>query len=299
MKLKSLWSYKGVPLWQLAWKRFRKLFYLDQWVLLISDKQDFTKLNWEKWKVLTPPKDRFWADPFIWEHEGKNYIFAEEAFYSNNRGRIICITLTASLDVESIQIVLEQPYHLSYPFIFEYQRQLYMLPETRQNNRLELYRCVRFPSEWQLEKVLMDKIHALDPTLLEYNGTWWLFTHIPQENGKKWDTLHLFYADSPLSTKWNPHPMNPIIRNVHSARPAGRIFELNGNLIRPGQDCSKRYGYGVCFNEIKKLTREKYLEIPIFRFAPKQLGNIQATHTFTKAMRITVIDAIYRRKRPF
>jgi hypothetical protein len=277
--------------------KIRSLFFLDQWFVLIARNIEYKSLSWSGFKSLIPPLDRFWADPFVWSHENKLYIFIEELFYSTERGTINCLTLNENLDVVSNQVVLEKPYHLSYPFIFEYNAQVYMLPETKQNNRVELYRCVHFPDQWELEKILIENIRALDSTLLEENGKWWLFANVQEEGGSGWDTLHLYYADSPLSDQWTPHPLNPIVKDVYSARPAGRIFHHEGRLIRPSQDCSVDYGYAMNFNRIVTLNETNYTEAHEHGFKPPEQENILATHTFNSIGGLTVIDAIQRRRR--
>lgn len=94
-----------------------------------------------------------------------------------------------------------------------------------------------------------------------------------------------------------PHPLNPIVKNVHSARPAGRIFSDNGKLIRPSQDCSIRYGYAINFNQIVTLTETDYVETSEQSFQPNAGSSFRATHTYNEMAGITAIDAILRRRR--
>lgn len=284
-------------LFQRIWKRIRFYFVVDQWVIFVAPSAGYKSLSWKNFKSLIPPIDRFWADPFVWFHENKHYVFVEEVLYSTHRGRIVCLTLDDEMNIQSNQIVLEKPYHLSYPFLFKHESQLYMLPETAGNNSAELYRCTHFPDQWAFEKTLMNNIHALDATLLEAHGKWWLFAYVPEENGTRWETLRLFYADHPLSGQWTPHPRNPIVKDVHSARPAGRILSDNGMLIRPSQDCSTRYGYAINFNRIITLTETDYAESREHTFKPPQNTSIYATHTYNDMAGLTVVDAILRRRK--
>ena len=282
---------------QRIWKKMRSYFILAQWIILISPSTGYKSLLWTNFKPVVPPFDRFWADPFVWFHENRYYVFAEELLYSTHRGRIICLMLDKEMNIQSNQVVLERPYHLSYPFLFEYEDQLYMVPETGENNRVELYRCTHFPDQWEFKKTLINDVRALDVTLLEAHGKWWLFTYIPPKSGTRWDTLHLFYADHPLSDQWTPHPCNPIVKDIHSARPAGRIFSDNGKLIRPSQDCSVRYGYAVNFNQIVTLTETDYVETCEQTFKPMRKSSFHATHTYNDMAGVTVIDAILRRRK--
>jgi hypothetical protein len=279
-------------------KRIASYFFLNQWIVLAAPSNSgYKSLAWSDFTPLLPPLDRFWADPFIWVHENMYYVFIEELPYSTWSGHISCLTLDRDMNILSNQIVLERPYHLSYPFLFEHEKQLYMIPETGENNGIELYRCTRFPDQWEFEKTLIDGVAAFDATLLEAQGKWWLFANVQEEGGSDWDTLYLYYSDHPLSDKWTPHPLNPIVKNINSARPAGRIFSHNGNLIRPSQDCSVRYGYATNFNRITILTESDYAETCEQTFKPPNKSGILATHTFNEIAGLTVIDAKKRRRK--
>lgn len=252
---------------------------------------------WDDFKPINSPPDRDWADPFLWQHDGRIYIFIEEMPYSTRRGHITCLMLDDQLNIVSKQIVLERPYHLSYPFLFVYDGQLYMMPETKSNHAIELYRCVHFPDQWEFSKTLMPDVKAVDATLINKDDTWWLFANIEETGGSSWDTLHLFFADSPLANQWTPHPHNPIVKDVHSARPAGYILSQNGMLIRPSQDCSVRYGYATNFNHITVMTETDYVESRDRTFKPPARGNILGTHTWNELENLKIIDATLRRRK--
>ena len=293
----SFWTRLKKPnLLPRIWKRIRSLFFVDQWVIFISLNTKRESPSWTDFRPILPPTDRFWADPFLWTYENKQYLFIEELLYSTHRGRIVCLKLDNEMNVQSHQVVLERPYHLSYPFIFEYEDQLYMIPETKDNHAIELYKCKQFPNRWEFEKTLIGNIDAVDATIVEKQGKWWLFANIEVDDSS-WDTLHLYYADSPISDHWTPHPHNPIVKDVSTARPAGRIMLQNGNLIRPSQDCSARYGYAINFNRINTLTETDYSETCEQTFKPLKNKNILATHTWNDANGLTVIDAVVRRRR--
>lgn len=280
--------------WERLWERILSYFFFKQWVLMIAKGMNDRTSLWEKLIQIVPPPDRLWADPFVWVHEGRYFIFHEERFYASDRGHIACLTLDSQLKPVDNCVVLQRPYHLSYPFLFEYQDQLYMLPETEKNRTVELYRCTRFPDQWEFVKTLLSDIKAIDATLLQAYGKWWLFANI-REGGTTWDALHLFFADDLLSQHWEPHPRNPVVKDIRSARPAGRIFLENGNFIRPSQDCSIRYGYATNFNRIVILTETDYLETREWTLKPPEQTNILGTHTWNQAGGLTAIDAFIRR----
>ena len=277
-------------------KTFLSFFFLDQWVIMLGKNISHDSLEWPVFRPLVPDKDRYWADPFIVEKNNCYYVFIEEKILATGLGRIVCLTFDEDGGLVSNQVVLERPYHLSYPFIFEYQNEIYMLPETASNRTLELYRCQHFPDQWQFVKMMMTNIYAVDATLLAHGKKWWLFANVKEEGLSSLDSLHLFHADDPLADKWMAHPLNPVVRDIRSARPAGHIFSHDGKLIRPSQDSSRRYGFALKFNRIDKLSEKEYEEKTVTSFSPKG-GKILATHTFNKAGDFTVIDAIIRRRK--
>ena len=171
-----------------------------------------------------------------------------------------------------------------------------MTPECAQLGRIEAFRCVRFPDKWELHGVLMDGVRAFDPTLIEHEGRWWMFVTIQEGGNSTDDELHLFHALNPFD-EWTPHPLNPINVDVRSARPAGALFRENGELFRPAQDCSVRYGYALSIQRILRMTVEDYQEEEVRRILPDWARNISGTHTVNKAAGVTVYDCIERRRR--
>jgi hypothetical protein len=270
------------------------LFFFDQWTILLGKAQDPEDLRWEAMRRLVPPADRYWADPFLVQQDGRAHVFIEEKMLASGRGRIACLTLDLDGQLLSNHTVLERPYHLSYPFVFQHRGSWYMLPETAQNRTLEMYRCSAFPDRWEPCGTLMKDIDAVDATLFEHAGKWWLFANVKRPGGSSLDALHLYFADDPLSERWRPHPLNPIVRDIASARPAGRIFRQAGRIIRPAQDNARRYGYAIRFNEIQTLSESEYRELPGAYFAPRG-RDILATHTYDRSQSLTVIDAVVRR----
>jgi len=279
--------------------KLRSLLFVDQWFVLyaFSKRPGFSSSIW-RFRELMPPKDRFYADPFIVQREGAYYVFMEELRYANNRGFISCCRIDEGGKVAEPVPVLERPYHLSYPFLFEVSGDLYMIPESSQNNAIELYRCVEFPAKWEKHSDLMQGVSAVDATLHEEQGRWWMFVNIrEQEGASSLDELFLFHAADPLAGAWTPHPMNPIVSDVASARPAGRIFRHHGRLYRPSQDCAKGYGYGVKINEIVTLTDAEYEERTVTGIEPDWAPDVRAAHTFNFEGRLTVVDSVRRRFR--
>ncbi len=276
---------------------YNNRFVREQWILMFHLKTEFSSSLW-RYKKIIPPKDRFWADPHVIYKDDTYYIFIEELFYNTQKGHISLITMDKKGKYTQPKTIIDKPYHLSYPFVFEHNNTHYMIPESIENNTISLFKCTEFPHKWELEMHLMEDIKAVDTTLFYHNNKWWMFTNIVENDGASTcDELFLYYSDDLLTTDWQPHPLNPIFSDCKVARPAGKIFVENGAIYRPSQDCSKRYGYGFNMNEITVLDENNYAETLVSSVKPNWDKNIIGTHTFNRENRLHIIDAIYKRRR--
>ncbi|HJR41099.1 MAG TPA: hypothetical protein VJ812_03370 [Gemmatimonadaceae bacterium] len=249
--------------------------------------------------LLAPPKGAFWADPFVVSRGDRYYVFFEEWLDAAGKAHISCIEIDAKGKASPPRKVLECDYHLSYPFTFEWRGTQYMIPETGDNRTVELWRAVEFPDRWELDRVLMRDIYAVDATLEEIDGRWWMFANVaPVEGASTWDELHLFHADSPLGP-WQPHRRNPVKSDVRSARPAGRLIRAGGDLYRPSQDCSASYGHGLVINRITRLDLEAFEEVEVARLHANWRPDLTGMHTINAAGGMTVVDVRLKRPRLF
>lgn len=277
-----------LPRWLLkaSAQHARKRFFREQWFIAWRKKPGGTS-TWRDmtdFQLLLPPRDRFYADPFLFEKDNRHYIFVEDYKLNTRRGGISCIEIKSDGSLGEPVTVLELDTHISYPNIFTWQGEIYLLPDTLARRQIQLYRAVNFPREWTLERVLIDGISAVDPTLFEHHGKFWLFAASPQN-----DELFLFYSDSLLG-KWNEHAQNPIVSDVRRARPAGHVFIEGGRIIRPAQDCSRRYGYSISLNEVQALSEMEYAESPIGTIRPAWIDKNLGTHTFNQNRTYQVVD---------
>jgi len=268
---------------------------LQQWMLAIrvgappivssSSAPDLGSFRW-----IRPPRGRFYADPFLIEEDGKVWAFFEDFDYAKQLARISCAEVRAG-ELAKPVTALERPYHLSYPCVFRDGGQLYMIPETGSNGTVELYRCVRFPDMWQMDRVLF-KGQAVDTTVWVEDGFYWFFVTMKEPRGHA-SQLWLFYADA-LIGDWAPHPANPISTDVRNSRGGGAIFRHQGKLFRPSQDCSQNYGGSFTLNEIVVLDRHEYQEKPYVTVNPAEGRNWVGTHTYGRASDIEIIDGCAR-----
>jgi hypothetical protein len=273
-----------------ASRAYEKLSTFEQWVLAY-------RIGKGEYKYLIPPADRFWADPFPLKVDDRYYIFFEDYVNSRGKAHISVIEVDQNGIVSGPAEALKLECHLSYPFLFDWRGDHYMIPETGDRNVVELYRCVSFPEKWEPVSVLLEANCPLDTTLVEVDGMWWMFVSVQEEGvAVNWDELHLYHAEGPLGP-WRPHARNPIVSDVRSARPAGNLFWSDGALFRPSQDSSLRYGYATTINKVIKLSPTEYSETEVLKILPDWERDIIGVHTLNLLEDLTVIDCLARRRR--
>lgn len=201
----------------------------------------------------------FVADPFMLRHNHVFYMFMEVMNIDTRRGEIGLATSHDALSWTYKHIVLSEPYHLSYPYVFEHEGAYYMLPEAIDAGAITLYKADEFPTRWSRHASLIRGRFA-DPSIVRHADRWWLFAcPTPYQH----DTLQL-YSASQLLGPWFEHPRSPLIKNdPRRARPAGRILNVDNKLFRFAQDSVPRYGSCVRTFEILELTPASYAEVEI------------------------------------
>jgi hypothetical protein len=295
-------SYLAKILWRFILQRYALVRYHEQWRIAFRKRTNPTPegidLAFPPFKIVTPPGMDCFADPFVITEKDLRYIFFEQYGPNGGKGVISYITVDDRGHASPPKIVLQKDYHLSYPMIFQWKNSHYMIPETRQNSTIELYRAVDFPDRWELEKVLFHNVQAVDSTLFEHEGRFWLFTNMSVSGGATTDELFLFYSDSPLG-EWIPHLKNPVVSDVRRSRPAGKLFWLDGSLYRPSQDNALAYGYAVNLNRVDVLSEESYEETFVTQLKPTWLAGNLKTHTYNLNEELEVTDGMRSLPRSF
>jgi hypothetical protein len=279
--------------------RLRKLRWLQQWQVAyyFADAGE-ERRRLDSLRYLVPPRDCFWADPYAFEHQGRYFIFLEELPFDTQTGRIMVIEVFENGEPGEPQVALERPYHLSYPFVFDWEGVRYMMPETGSNHTVEIYRCEAFPQRWSLQRTVLENIDAYDATLYRDGDRWWMFVNVAEPGADSSDELHLYSGTTPLGP-WTAHRANPVVSDVRRARPAGPLFSRDGVLYRPSQDCSLAYGHSVLINRVDVLDDDAYRETTVERVSPDWASNILRIHTLGRSRRLRVIDCMVNRAHRF
>lgn len=242
-------------------------------------------------QTLPVPKGHFWADPFLVEHGDDVFCLYEDFDYSTGLGQIGAGRLTKD-GMDDLGLVFAAPHHLSFPYLFKQGSDIFMIPETHQAKRLEVWRATDFPTKWTLHATAFDNAGLADTVLFEQDGTWWLLTGLCNDSfGDFCGELHLFRTSGPDLAWTEPHPLNPVVIGADTARGGGRVHKVGGRLFRISQDNSGGiYGWGFNVMEIQRLTPTDYAETRLRHITPDFAPGLVGCHHFDSAGGRWVID---------
>lgn len=230
--------------------------------------------------------NRFWyADPFLFVKDGETFLFVEMFDNEDEVGKIGYSKLVDGRFTKP-QICLKESFHLSYPLVFEKNGKIYMLPETHEDNCIQVYEAVNFPVEWKKSYVVVENINAAD-TVIE-NGLY-ITSVVCPENDMSVD-LCIFDGNG------REMPYSPSYYSAFDKRGAGDCFSHKGMRIRPAQSCENGiYGGKIIFNKINKCDSEGYSEemfseITTENISVSELSTINGVHTYARTNSIEIVD---------
>ncbi|WP_319411550.1 hypothetical protein [uncultured Cohaesibacter sp.] len=248
------------------------------------------------WQVLADHDNHFYADPVPWHKDGVHYLFFEDFDPRSQKGILSVLTLDEKGPTGPARPCLEEPFHLSYPFLIEHEGEVYMVPETSAKRSVTFYKAENFPFGWKPYKTILTDIDAADVTITRHQGRWWLFCVTRDGGGGYSDCLSIFYADD-LFGPWHAHGQNPVLIDKATARPAGNFVHMDGRLCRPVQDCSLSYGCQLQLVEVTHLSPEHYEQKTLAILAPNERWPGRKLHTLNRAGWLEVIDGAILRPR--
>jgi hypothetical protein len=238
---------------------------------------------------LRNPAGAFSADPFVIERDGEYYCFLEELSFGTGKGRIVCYRIRNG-EFERIGIALEEPFHLSFPFLFEANGALFMCPESSANRDVRIYRCRQFPLEWSLDTIALRDISAVDTIVVRWSSRWWMITCVnPLGAGAQFSELCLFGATE-LAGPWIPHPSNPIRIDEVEVRNGGYYVDAGKSYRVNQMQGFGIYGEAIGINAIDHIDDREYRETPLPTRQPIAAPDIVGVHHLSRWGNMTVFD---------
>lgn len=248
------------------------------------------------WAILADPIDHFYADPFPISRQGRDYLFFEDLDHKTGKGVISFTMFDEDRRPGPVEVVIEEPWHLSYPHLIAMDGQIWMLPEASLSGNITLYRATEFPRKWEPQAVLVSGVEAADATIVAHDGRLWMFAVVRDGIGGYSDTLAIWVADRLLGP-WSPLSGNPVLIDDRSARPAGNFVKQNGVLMRPVQDCRAGYGVALGLARIDRLDAEGFEQVVETSLAPGPHWPGRKLHSLNRSGNLEVIDGSVLRPR--
>ena len=256
----------------------------------------YTRINWKnginknKVNKISNPKNHWFADPHVIKEKKFHYIFFEDYSLKKGKGSISCIRVDKNNRIKHFREIIEENFHLSFPFIFKYNKNYFMIPESEKDNSIRLYKCVTFPNKWKFVKKIIENINCVDSVLFKWKKKWILLT---SQAGNKFlhNKLFAFTAKNPISNNWTKLNSSPIVYSNISGRNAGLIIESRKKIYRISQAyLPGNYGAFISINKILNIFKNKYHEKKIKDILPLYEKNIRGIHTLNYVKNFTVFD---------
>lgn len=285
-RLAGLLAHEGH--WRVGWRRLASAGDAVQ-----------ERLDWPAaaWTWLDDDRQRYYADPFLFEQDGVVHVFCEEYPYATGKGVISWFPLGPDgRPAGAPRVVLEHSHHLSYPHVFRHGGDIWMMPESSGARTLELYRADPFPEVWTLDRILLDDIDVADATIVAHGGRHWMTATTRDDGGSSWDCLSIFVGDSPVGP-WRRCGEDPVLVDVSAARPAGQVFRRGGDLWRSAQDCTLGYGSGLAMCRIDRLDEGGFAQTVERRLGAPPGITASGVHTLNATAGFETVDVVgWRRK---
>lgn len=273
----------------------KKLFYYENYVVayrFLDSRKDDIGIKFPSYDIINPSGTSWYADPFPFIYHGKHYIFVEIYSIWDSKATlgVFCIE-----DGGKPKRILDEPFHLSYPNVFEWEGEIYMIPETHNAKQLRLYKCSHFPYNWELDRILLDNVDYADTSLMFEEDAIWVETM--EDRGNQNYSNKLFKLD--MHNK-QIIEISPIHNNWINKRPAGNFFKVNNVWFHALQECSNAYGEYMHiakvynFNE-REFIEKRYRSIHVKDYSLKSSIPFIYTHTLNRCKNLEVIDLLYHK----
>jgi len=284
----------GRQLWRLARTSLTWLLWREQWQIEVGRFDGDMPRPGETTAVMRPPSSAFWADPFLLRRGPRMWVLFEELPFRTQRGHISAVEIDgAGRMLSAPQVVLKEPWHLSYPFLWHEEGRVFMIPEGGRSRELSIYEAIGDGLQWERRATLISGCRLADATVARHEGRLWMFATCADDGVATMDdSLHIYFADR-IEGPWVPHALNPVKIDARSSRPAGSMWVADGVLHRVVQDCSSTYGGRIQCMRVTRLTEDEFDEECVPGWAPT-LEHKNPWHTFNSMNNLTVTDRLVR-----
>ncbi len=275
---------------KIFYRRIFKVKTTNDWNIALS-KNKFNKVNHANSIKAVKPKDSFFADPFVIKNNRKIFIFFENYSYKKNKGTIGILELKKNKLV-NYKTILDEKFHLSFPFVFNFNNKYYLIPDSSENKDLRLYECVKFPFKWKLKKIIFRNIRTTDTLIFKLKNHWIMLTNSnPSRLGDLDSELIGFYSDNPINGNWKQIDLDFYDKKSFIFRNGGLILD-NNKVLRVSQDFNfNDYGNKISYQEVNFFKKKLFLKNRK-SLNGKLLKKVRKCHHMHSNNNITVYDYV-------
>jgi folate-dependent phosphoribosylglycinamide formyltransferase PurN len=258
-----------------SWMR---LMMQENWII------GYRLLKEKKYHFIAPPRDgEYYADPFTFCDQDKNYIVAEHYSYRTKKGSIVLIEPGQN----QTKTIIEKDTHLSYPFIFEENGITYLMPEESNAGKLNLYKWNPISKTFDFYRTILE-LPCIDASIVKNEGLYYIFLGL---KGLLPNEKLFIYHSTQLEGPYIPHTANPVKVSPAGSRMAGAFYYQNNMLMRPSQYSVKYYGEKVVLQQVKQLSASIYQEEVHSELLPFKDSHFNdGLHNYHKSDHLEVVD---------
>ncbi len=244
----------------------------------------FSNLH-QKIKWINCKFDVYQADPFGIEKDGKLYLFYEEYLKDKEYALLKCSVYDTELNRTDDRVILDDGTHKSFPFVFQFEGKIYLMPESGAIKKLEIYECIDFPFIWGNERTILN-FACSDAIIKKFENSWLLF----YTKSNQIDENEILYlkSSSNLFNNWENETERIITKNFLNSRNAGAIQQIDDKYFRFAQNCSTNYGANIVIQQIFNSEYETYVEELSFEKTLNKKSN--GFHTLNATQNFVLLD---------
>lgn len=127
------------------------------------------------------PSARYWyADPMIRKIQGRYYVFMEQLDLNDGKGKIAVSEINDG-KIGKPKTVIDEPFHLSFPNVFEFDGAYYMVPECTASHAIKIYKMGNSVFQWE-ETISIPIENCVDTAVLRRESDLYLISSELEES---------------------------------------------------------------------------------------------------------------------
>lgn len=244
-------------------------------------------------EVIKNTEEYWFADPLMFSDGGKTWLFVEAFNNKAHKGEIGVFDIVDG-KAQNFQILIQTPTHMSYPFVFKYQDEYYMIPETGAAGHIALYKAKNFPYDWEIDTILLEGSVYRDTTVVQNEDGLLTLLSYKQEGTNRFNQKNTFTVFSLNMERKELSKVSEFVDKKKVNRPAGPCFKIDGKSYRVSQKCNRAYGEAMYVYQISQDGLfANDTKVNLFDGSNIQLtigGKVVLTHTYSQAGGYEVVD---------